>query len=124
MKTQFFAKKAIPKILLALHIHTLVILHTDFGSIWTTPGPDEKDLFLKILYREIQKLRMKFLLFLGKLYQKFFFLFSYNPGDIPYQVWYDLDNSFTRWKRTIFKIRKNSQFAKLAKFRMKTQFFP
>ena len=34
------------------------------------------------------------------------------------------DNSLTRWKRTIFKICKNSQFAKFAKFRMKTQFFP
>ena len=33
------------------------------------------------------------------------------------------DNSLNRWKRTIFKIRKNSKFAKFAKFRMKHQFF-
>ena len=32
-----------------------MILHTAFGSIWTTPWPDEKDLFLKFLFREIQK---------------------------------------------------------------------
>ena len=39
---------------------TLVILHTEFGLIWTTPWPDEKDLFLKFLFREIQKFRKKY----------------------------------------------------------------
>ena len=39
---------------------TLVILHTEFGLIWATPWPDEKDLFLKFLFREIQKFRKKY----------------------------------------------------------------
>ena len=55
---------------------------------------------------------------------KFFALHSHYTGDTPCCVWFDLDNSLTRWKRFIFKILKNSQFAKFAKFRMKTHFFP
>ena len=44
--------------------------------------------------------------------------------DTQCRVWFDLENSLNRWKRTLFKIRKNSQFAKFAKFRMITHFFP
>ena len=54
----------------------------------------------------------------------FFALHSHYTGDTPYRVWFDLDNSLTRWKRIIFKILKNSQFAKFAKSRMKNCFFP
>ena len=52
-----------------------------------------------------------------------FALHCHYTGDTQYRVWFDLDNSLTRWKRTIFKIRENSQYAKFAKFRMKTHFF-
>ena len=52
----------------------------------------------------------------------FFALHSRYTDDTPYRVWFDLDNSLTRWKK--IKILKNSQFAKFAKFRMKTQLFP
>ena len=43
------------------------------------------------------------------------------PWDTPYRVWVDLDNSLTRWKRPIFKIRylRNSQISV-----WKTNFFP
>ena len=33
-----------------------------------------------------------------------FVLDSKYTGDTPYRVWFDLDNSLTRWKRPIFKM--------------------
>ena len=39
---------------------TLVIVHTEIGLIWTTPWPDEENLFLIFLFRESQKFRMKY----------------------------------------------------------------
>ena len=36
------------------------ILHTEIGSIWRNSWPDEKDLFLKFVIREIRKFRMKY----------------------------------------------------------------
>ena len=48
------------------------MLNTQFGSLLTTPLPDEKDLFLKFVIREIRKFPYENLtFFLGKLYQKF-----------------------------------------------------
>ena len=58
--------------------------------------------------------------------QLLFALHFHYTGDTPCRVWLDLDNSLTRsflMKKNFFKILKNSQFAKLAKFRTKTQFF-
>ena len=52
-----------------------------------------------------------------------FGLHYHYTGDTQYRDWFDLDNSLTRWKKNS-KILKNSQFAKFAKFRMKTQLFP
>ena len=81
--------------------------------------------FLKFIFREICKIPYKNpLFFRGKLYQFYFALHCHYNGDTQYRVWFDLDNSLTRWNTTIFKILKNSQFAKFAKFRMKTQLFP
>ena len=37
MKTQLFPRHALPKIFLLYTLITLVILHTAFGLIWTTP---------------------------------------------------------------------------------------
>ena len=34
---------------------TMVILHTEFSLLWTTPWPDEKDVFLKFANREKRK---------------------------------------------------------------------
>ena len=57
--------------------------------------------------------------------EKILFALHYQyTGDTQCRVWFDLGNSLTRWKTVIFKILKNSQFAKFAKFRMKTHFFP
>ena len=43
-------------------------LHTEFDLIWTTPWPDEKYLFLKFIFREIQKVPYEILTFsLGEL---------------------------------------------------------
>ena len=82
----------------------------------------KKNLFLKFLYREIQKVLYENF-FPRQAKQKIIFaLHSHYTGDTPYTVWFDLDNSLTRWKK--IKILKNSQFAKFAKFRMKTQLFP
>ena len=56
-----------------------MILHAEFGLIWTTPWPDEKDLFLKFLFREIQKVPNEILtFFLSKLHQKFFLFYILN----------------------------------------------
>ena len=46
-KPFFFLGQAIPTTFLLYTLITLVILHTAFGLIWTTPWPDEKELFLK-----------------------------------------------------------------------------
>ena len=44
-----------------------MILHTEFGSVWTAPWPDQTDIFLKNLIRDTQKdpneIRMTYLLF-------------------------------------------------------------
>ena len=61
--TNFFPRQAIPKILFVLHSHTLGILHTKFGSLWTTLWPNQKDLFLKLVIQNfteiIRNFRMK-----------------------------------------------------------------
>ena len=46
MKTNFFPRQFIPTIFSLCTLITLLILHTEFGFIWTTPWPDEKELFL------------------------------------------------------------------------------
>ena len=64
MKTQFISLgKLYQKYNLRNTLITLVILHTEFGLIWATPWPDEKDLFLKFLFRALQKLRNEYQLF-------------------------------------------------------------
>ena len=46
-KPKFFLGKLYQKFFLVYNLITLVILHTEFGLIWTTPCLDEKELFLK-----------------------------------------------------------------------------
>ena len=62
-KLTFFLGKLYQKFFLLYNLVTHGILDTQFGSIWTTPWPDEKDLFLKFYYRNlfeiIANLRMK-----------------------------------------------------------------
>ena len=82
----------------------MVILNTEFGLIWKTPWPDEKDLFLNFANRENCKVPYENLtnltFFLGKLYRKTLFVLNSDfNGDIPYQFWFDLNNSLTQWKK-------------------------
>ena len=107
---------------------TVVILHSTFDLIWTTPWPDEEDLFLKFAKigdsRNSQNSVWKPNFFARKAIPKILFVLHSNYSCYtPYQVWFDLNSSLIRWKRPIFKIRKNLRFAKFAKFRMKTQLF-
>ena len=125
-KPIFFLGKLCQKLLLYTLI-TLVIMHTEFGLFWTTPCPDEKELFFKILKirtsrnSQISVWKPNFFPRQAKPNTLFALHFHYT-GDTPYRIWFDLGNSMTRWKRIFFKIRKNSQFEKFAKFRMKTHF--
>ena len=57
--------------------------------------------------REIRKIPYENpIFFQGKLYV-FFALHCHYTGDIQYRVWFDLDNSLTRWKRFFLKFSKN-----------------
>ena len=78
MKTQFFfLGKLYRKFFLFYTLVTHGILDTKFGSIWTTSWSDKKDLFLKFLFREIQKVPYENpIFFLGKLYRKFFLFYT------------------------------------------------
>ena len=51
----FFLVKLYQNFFLFYNLVTHGILDTEFGSIWTTPWPDEKDLFLKFVICEIRK---------------------------------------------------------------------
>ena len=67
-KTYFFPRQAISKNSLFYTLITLVILHNEFDLIWTTPWSDEKDLFSKLVIREIRKFPYEILFFfLGNL---------------------------------------------------------
>ena len=76
-KLTFFLGKLYQKYFSLYTPGTHGILHTEFGLIWTTTWPDEKDLFLKIVIREIRKFMYENLIFfLDKLYQKFFSFYT------------------------------------------------
>ena len=85
-----------------------MILNAEFGSIWTTPWPDEKEFFLKFSKfrnsRNSQNSVWNPFFPMQTLPKHLFALHSHYIGDTPYRVWFDLDNSLTRWKRHIFKI--------------------
>ena len=67
----FFLEKLGGPYFLSQSLPTLRILNTKFGLIWTASCPDKKDLYLKLLLREVQKVTYEILTFLlGKLYQK------------------------------------------------------
>ena len=125
----FFPRQATPTTFLLYTLITLVILQTEFGLIWTTPWPDENELLLKfakirISWNSQNSLWKPIFLPMQAIPTIFFALHSHYTGDTLCRVWFDLDNSLTRWKWITFKIRKNSHFVKLAKFLMKTKYFP
>ena len=95
-KPKFFPRQAFPSFFLLYN----VITNTDDTPyrVWfdlDNSLTQWKNLFLKFLFREIQKLPYeKPNFFLGKLNQKYFLFYFF----IAYRVWLDLDNALTRWK--------------------------
>ena len=72
----FFLWKLGGPFFLSHSLPTLRILHAKFGLIWRTSWLDKKDLFLKYLFREFQKVPYEILTFFqGKLYQKIFLFY-------------------------------------------------
>ena len=101
----FFLDKLYRKFFSFYTLGTHGILHTEFGFIWTTPWPDEKDLFLKFVIREIRKFPYENLtFFLDKLYQKFFSFYTLGTHGILHTefglIW------TTPWTNKITKILK------------------
>ena len=109
--TNFFPSQALPKFFLLYTLITLVILHTEFGLILTIAWPDEKEIFLKFSKicnsRNSQNSVWKPNFFPRQAIPKFFFAFnSHYARDTLYRVWFDLDNSLTRWKKLFLKFPK------------------
>ena len=113
--TNFFSRQAIPKI--------LFVLQSRYP--WDTPYWVWFDLDNSLT-------RRNFYIFENRISEKveisdwntnffsrqaipkiLFVLHSRYPWDTPYRVWFDLDNSLTRWKRPIFEIiySKKSQIS-------------
>ena len=121
--TNFFPRQANQKFFSFYVLTTLVILHAEFGLIWSTPWPDEKDLFFEIpISRNSKSSVWNTNFFPRQAIPKILFVLHFNyTGDNPSRVWFDLDNSLTRWKRPILKI----PFSRNSKSSVwKTNFFP
>ena len=129
MKTQLFPRQAIPKTFSALHCHYTGDIQCRVWFDLDNSLTRWKRIFFKIpknsQFVKLAKFRMKTHFSSYASYtNNFFALHSHYTDDTHYRVWFDLDNSLTRWKRIIFKILEKSQFSKFAKIRMKTRFFP
>ena len=76
----FFLGKLYQIFFLFYNFTARLILHTEFGLIWITSWPDEKDLFLKVFYRNlfeiIANFRMKSQPFSLASISKIFFCFN------------------------------------------------
>ena len=75
-KLTFFLGKLYQKFFLFYILITLVILHAEFGLIWTTPWPDKISIFLKIEWANNKRIsrysRLKYELFSRKVRRTFF----------------------------------------------------
>ena len=120
-KLTFFLGQLYRNFFLFYNLLTHGILDNMFGSLWTTPWPDEKDLFLKFVICEIRKFPYeKLTFFLDKLYQKFFLFYNL----VSHMI---LDAMFgsswtTPWpdeKDLFLKFNNFKLFETLANFRMK-----
>ena len=83
----FFLGKLGGPFFLHYNLNSTGSLGYHFGLLWTTPWPDEKDLFLKFVICEIRKFPIKILtFFLGKLGGPFFLHYNlYSTGSLGYQ---------------------------------------
>ena len=124
MKNHFFPRPAIPTTFgftLSLHWWYSIPSLVWFGQLL---DPMKKN-FFKIPFSRNSQNSVRKPNFFPKQALPILFCFTrQHTGDTQYRVWFDLGSSLTRWKTTIFKILKNSQFAKFAKFRTKNHFFP
>ena len=122
-KTNFFPRKAIPKILFVLQSNypwdTRYRVWLDLDNSLTR----RKRPIFKIPYSRNSQISVwNTNFFPRQAIPKILFVLQSNYQlDTRYRVWLDLDNSLTRWKRPIFKIRylRNSQISV-----RKTNFFP
>ena len=108
MKTNFFPRQAIAKILFVLHSR----------HPWYTPCPvwftldnsltrRKRPIFkIKINYSKYSEINVRKPNFFPRqaIAEILFVLHSRQPWYTPYPVWFTLDNSLTRRKRPIFKI--------------------
>ena len=106
MKTQLFPRHALPKIFLLYNLITLLIIHTAFGLIWTTPWPAEKKIknLKNSQFAKFAKFRMKTQLFPRRA-QPIFFCFTLSLHwwySIPPLVWFG--HLLNPTKKPIFKI--------------------
>ena len=115
-----FPGQAIPKFFLLFSFITLVIFHTKFGLIWTTPAPDEKELFLNFAKIRNSRISQNSVwrpnFFPGQIIPKFFFCFSFSLHwwySIPILVWFE--KLLDPMKKTFLKFL----FRENQKFRMK-----
>ena len=122
MKTKLFSRRAIAKISFVLEsgyeVDTKYRVWFELDSSLTR---SKRPIFKIRFSQNSQNVRMKTQLFSRQAIAKIsFVLDSGYIVDTKYRVWFDLDNSLTRSKRPIFKIRfsRNSQ-----NVRMKTQLF-
>ena len=122
-KTNFFPRQAIPK--------TLFVLQSSYpwdtryrvwfalnNSLTRWKRPNFKILYLRILQISVWNTNF----FPRQAMPKTIFaLHSSYPWDTRYRVWFALNNSLTRWKRPIFKIR----YLRISQISVwKTNFFP
>ena len=104
MKTNFFPEQAKPKIFFALHSHytgdTPYRVWFDMdNSLTRWKKPIFKTPFSRNSNSSVGKPRF----FPKKAKPKIFFALHCDyTGDTSYRVWFDLDNSLTRWKKTYF----------------------
>ena len=107
-KSNFFAGHAIPQILFALHCHytveTQYRIWFDLDNSLTQWKKNYFQNLQEFAIREIRKIPYENPFFPRQALPFFFALHSHQTGDAPYRVWFDLDNSLTRWKRPFFKI--------------------
>ena len=124
MKT-FFPRLAIPMTFWLYTVITLVILNTEFGLIWTTPWPDEKGLFLKFLFREIQKVLYEnptfFLVNLNK--KKLFALHCHYTVDTPYRVWFNFGQLLNPMKKNYVWNSQKFEIREIRKIPYEKPFF-
>ena len=121
--TNFFPRQAIPKILFVLQ--SSYPWNTRY-QVWFTLNKSltrwKRSIFKIRFLRNSQISVWRTNFFPRQTIPKILFVLqSSYPWDTRYRVWFDLNNSLTRWKRSIFKIRflRNSQISV-----WKTNFFP